>query len=234
MRRPHGPGASRRRRRQGRRQRFLHPAAALDNSTLLSLPGSKLSFTRAQIANPFGPADWFPDDHPTMPDVVAHGRQSAQPQIWARHGECSRSSPRGRRPRGLGGDGRENLLLLLLRRLRSRGTAEVEWMMRCRMAVGRSRCCRQGRRQAVPGCAALMDTRLSLPGSELIVLPCVDTANLFGLEARCRVPRLQHPTTPDVVAHGMPSRPESRHARDRQHRNAKGTPRKRKRRGTCI
>ncbi len=50
------------------------PAAALDNSTLLSLPGSKLSFTRAQIANPFGPADWFPDDHPTMPDVVAHGR----------------------------------------------------------------------------------------------------------------------------------------------------------------
>ena len=71
------------------------PAAALDNSTLLSLPGSKLSFTRAQIANPFGPADWFPDDHPTMPDVVAHGRQSAQPQIWA-CGFCHYPNGKGR------------------------------------------------------------------------------------------------------------------------------------------
>ena len=71
------------------------PATGLDNSTLLSLPASKLSFTRAQIANPFGPADWFPDDHPTMPDVVAHGRQSAQPQIWA-CGFCHYPNGKGR------------------------------------------------------------------------------------------------------------------------------------------
>ena len=51
------------------------PPAALDNTTQLNLPGSKLSFTRAQIANPFGPADWFPEDHPTMPNIVAHGRE---------------------------------------------------------------------------------------------------------------------------------------------------------------
>ena len=44
------------------------------------LPGSTLKFTRAQIANRFGPADWFPGDHPAMPDVVAHGRG---PEVWA-------------------------------------------------------------------------------------------------------------------------------------------------------
>jgi cytochrome c553 len=44
---------------------------------------SKLTFTRPQIANRYGPADWFPEDHPVMPDIVAHGRESAQPQIAA-------------------------------------------------------------------------------------------------------------------------------------------------------
>jgi cytochrome c553 len=51
------------------------PAAAPDNTTMHSLAGSKLNFTRAQIANRFGPADWFPEDHPAMPDIVAHGRR---------------------------------------------------------------------------------------------------------------------------------------------------------------
>ncbi len=54
-----------------------------DNTTPLSVPGSKLTFTRAQVANQAGPADWFPEDHPTMPDIVAHGRASAQPPIAA-------------------------------------------------------------------------------------------------------------------------------------------------------
>ncbi|MGC1294167.1 MAG: c-type cytochrome [Alloacidobacterium sp.] len=71
------------------------PPAALDNTTQLNLPGSKLSFTRAQIANPFGPADWFPEDHPTMPNIVAHGRESAQPQIWA-CGYCHYPNGKGR------------------------------------------------------------------------------------------------------------------------------------------
>ena len=57
------------------------PAAALDNTTTHTLEGSKLSFTRAQIANRYGPADWFPEDHPAMPDIVAHGKESAQPQV---------------------------------------------------------------------------------------------------------------------------------------------------------
>jgi cytochrome c553 len=50
-----------------------NPAAA--DTSQKQLPGSSLSFTRAQISNAFGPADWFPGDHPQMPDVVAHGRQ---------------------------------------------------------------------------------------------------------------------------------------------------------------
>src|ERR1700737_5633098 len=39
------------------------------------LPGNPLSFTRSQIGNPFGPADWYPGDHPPMPDIVSHGRK---------------------------------------------------------------------------------------------------------------------------------------------------------------
>jgi cytochrome c553 len=58
------------------------PAAAPD-TTLHTLSGSKLTFTRAQIANRYGPADWFPEDHPAMPDIVAHGKESAQPQVAA-------------------------------------------------------------------------------------------------------------------------------------------------------
>ena len=39
------------------------------------LPGSTLSFTRQQISDGFGPADWFPGDHPAMPDMVSHGKR---------------------------------------------------------------------------------------------------------------------------------------------------------------
>jgi cytochrome c553 len=39
------------------------------------LPGTTLTFTRQQISDGFGPADWFPGDHPAMPDIVAHGKR---------------------------------------------------------------------------------------------------------------------------------------------------------------
>ena len=52
------------------------PAApAAPDTSLKHLPGSSLEFTRAQISDAFGPADWYPSDHPKMPDVVAHGRR---------------------------------------------------------------------------------------------------------------------------------------------------------------
>src|SRR5918912_1490010 len=50
------------------------PAAAPDTSPK-QLPGSTLTFTRQQISDGFGPADWFPSDHPAMPDIVAHGKR---------------------------------------------------------------------------------------------------------------------------------------------------------------
>jgi len=47
---------------------------APDTSTK-TLPGTTLTFTRQQISDGFGPADWFPGDHPAMPDIVAHGKR---------------------------------------------------------------------------------------------------------------------------------------------------------------
>ncbi len=52
---------------------------APDNSPK-HLPGTALTFTRKEIQDPFGPADWFPEDYPKMPEIVAHGRK---PDIWA-------------------------------------------------------------------------------------------------------------------------------------------------------
>ena len=45
--------------------------------SLKHLPGNDLSFTRAQISNGFGPADWYPGDHPQMPPIVAKGKEPA-------------------------------------------------------------------------------------------------------------------------------------------------------------
>lgn len=39
------------------------------------LPQSKFSFTLAQLRNIYAPADWYPEDHPAMPDIVAHGHK---------------------------------------------------------------------------------------------------------------------------------------------------------------
>jgi cytochrome c553 len=55
-------------------------AAPAPDVSMKSLPGASMQFTRVQIANRFGPADWFPGDHPQMPDVVAHGKQT---EVWA-------------------------------------------------------------------------------------------------------------------------------------------------------
>jgi cytochrome c553 len=49
-----------------------------DNSgTLMRLKGSDRTFTVSQITSPHNPADWFPNDHPPMPDIVAHGKEAS-------------------------------------------------------------------------------------------------------------------------------------------------------------
>jgi cytochrome c553 len=57
------------------------PPAPADDGTRYSLDGSEGRFTLDQIRNRMGPADWYPGDHPSMPPVVAHGREAAG--IWA-------------------------------------------------------------------------------------------------------------------------------------------------------
>src|SRR5262245_41864588 len=48
---------------------------AQDDGSQKRLPGSNGTFTLTQIRDGFGPADWYPGDHPPMPEVVAHGRR---------------------------------------------------------------------------------------------------------------------------------------------------------------
>ena len=45
----------------------------VDNGVKLSLPGTSLSFTRVEANYSWGPADWYPGDHPAMPEIVAVG-----------------------------------------------------------------------------------------------------------------------------------------------------------------
>jgi len=40
------------------------------------LPDTDKSFTEYAIHYDYGPADWYPDEHPPMPEIVAHGRES--------------------------------------------------------------------------------------------------------------------------------------------------------------
>ena len=60
--------------------------------SLKHLPDSSSAFSLSQIGDRFNPADWYPGDHPAMPDVVAHGRA---PEIWA-CGLCHYPNGKGR------------------------------------------------------------------------------------------------------------------------------------------
>jgi cytochrome c553 len=51
------------------------PPTPSPDPTLKHVPGSELGFTAAQIRDGFGPADWFPGDHPAMPEIVGKGRR---------------------------------------------------------------------------------------------------------------------------------------------------------------
>jgi cytochrome c553 len=71
------------------------PAAPNPNApppVLLQAEGSTLRFTQAQVGNSYGPADWFPEDHPPMPDVVSKGK----PGVARACGLCHLPDGRGR------------------------------------------------------------------------------------------------------------------------------------------
>ena len=50
------------------------PAAPADTS-MKHVPGSTVALTLPQTRDLFNPPDWYPDDHPAMPEVVMHGRR---------------------------------------------------------------------------------------------------------------------------------------------------------------
>ncbi|HTZ74207.1 MAG TPA: c-type cytochrome [Candidatus Aquilonibacter sp.] len=67
--------------------------APLDNVTLEHVPGSTQGYTAAYIADLFSVPDWFPDSHPPMPDIVAHGDKQAGVQAC---GYCHLPNGQGR------------------------------------------------------------------------------------------------------------------------------------------
>ena len=72
---PPAAGATAQQGQRGGGQRGAPPPA---DTTRRSVPGSTASFTLTQVRDGFGPADWFPGDHPQMPAIVAQGRRDAQ------------------------------------------------------------------------------------------------------------------------------------------------------------
>src|SRR5437899_13010885 len=52
--------------------------APLDNVVQKQMPGSAKKYTQAQIDDGFNPPDWFPDEHPPMPEIVAIGKKPAR------------------------------------------------------------------------------------------------------------------------------------------------------------
>jgi cytochrome c553 len=59
------------------------PPKPPDAAVQRTLSGSAKSYTQAQIDDGFNPPDWYPQDHPPMPDVVAHGRKEANARACA-------------------------------------------------------------------------------------------------------------------------------------------------------
>jgi cytochrome c553 len=69
-----------------------HFSKAPADGTVEHLPGSKASYTKTQISDIFVVPDWYPDLHPPMPDIVAHGRK---PEVYA-CGHCHLPNGQGR------------------------------------------------------------------------------------------------------------------------------------------
>lgn len=72
--------------------RVMPAPAKPDNMIQRKVPGSKVRFTEAGVNDRFNVPDWFPKDHPPLPDVVAHGKA---PKVFA-CGYCHLPNGQGR------------------------------------------------------------------------------------------------------------------------------------------
>ena len=50
------------------------PGPPSTSTAMIGVPGSPLKVKESAIDDPYNPPDWFPDTHPPMPEVVAHGK----------------------------------------------------------------------------------------------------------------------------------------------------------------
>jgi cytochrome c553 len=62
------------------------PPTAASDAAVSHLPGSNQSYTGKQLRDSANVLDWFPNDHPPMPTIVAH-RRSPGPNPWI--GSCA-------------------------------------------------------------------------------------------------------------------------------------------------
>jgi cytochrome c553 len=47
-----------------------------NSTTRWSAPGSVKSYTSSQLQDVLNPPDWYPKEHPPMPEIVAHGQRA--------------------------------------------------------------------------------------------------------------------------------------------------------------
>jgi cytochrome c553 len=64
--------------------------APADDGAARRVPGSTLTYTLAQVSNPYSAPVWHPGDHPPLPDIVGRGRKP----VWA-CGYCHRADGSG-------------------------------------------------------------------------------------------------------------------------------------------
>jgi cytochrome c553 len=67
-------------------------APAPDDGSAKHVPGSNVALKTPQIRDLFNPPDWYPEDHPAMPEIVGHGRR---PEVRA-CGYCHLPNGQGR------------------------------------------------------------------------------------------------------------------------------------------
>src|SRR5712691_1450871 len=65
------------------------------------VPGSTRTYTQSQIDSVNNPPDWFPNEHPPMPEIVAHGRGSAVRACISCHLSTGHGHPENSRLPGL-------------------------------------------------------------------------------------------------------------------------------------
>jgi cytochrome c553 len=75
--------------------------AGEDTQSIRHVTGSTGAFTLKQVDNTFGPADWFPGDHPAMPEVVSLGRKPDVNACGFCHYPNGKGRPNNAGPAGL-------------------------------------------------------------------------------------------------------------------------------------